>query len=273
MLGGIYVYICRMEKLLPFSKYQGTGNDFVMIDNRSGIFPKENQALVARLCHRRFGVGADGLILIENHDVQDFSMVYYNADGAPSTMCGNGGRCLVAFARQLGIIKNSASFMAVDGVHLASITDERVQLQMKDVAEVRALDGAFFLDTGSPHHVAMVDSVQNLDVAELGASIRYGIYGDVGANVNFVSPRADGTFFVRTYERGVEGETLSCGTGVTAAAIAMNFAHKTEGSSIDIQTLGGDLQVRFERTAHGYQQVYLIGPAVHVFDGTTTIHD
>ncbi|MEY3600630.1 MAG: hypothetical protein RLZZ463_1407, partial [Bacteroidota bacterium] len=116
-----------MEKLLPFSKYQGTGNDFVMIDNRLGIFPKENQALVARLCHRKFGVGADGLILIENHDVQDFSMVYYNADGAPSTMCGNGGRCLVAFARQLGIIKNSASFMAVDGVHLATITDERVQ--------------------------------------------------------------------------------------------------------------------------------------------------
>ena len=262
-----------MKRLIQFSKYQGTGNDFVLIDNRSNHFPKDNQSLVARLCDRKFGIGADGLILIEHHDTQDFSMVYYNADGAESTMCGNGGRCLVAFAQQLNMINHSGSFMAVDGVHHAVIEDDQVKLQMKDVSDVQVVNGAYFLDTGSPHHVAIVDAVLDLNVPEVGASIRYGQYGTQGANVNFVTPNQDGSFFVRTYERGVEDETLSCGTGVTAVAIAMHYAQKTEHTAIDVQTPGGSLQVSFEPSAQGYEKIFLTGGAVHVFDGSIVIND
>jgi diaminopimelate epimerase len=262
-----------MKRLIQFSKYQGTGNDFVLIDNRLNHFPKDDQPLVARLCDRKYGVGADGLILIEHHDTEDFSMVYYNADGAESTMCGNGGRCLVAFARKLNIINHSGSFMAVDGVHHAVIVDDQVKLQMKDVSDVQMVDGAYFLDTGSPHHVALVNSVQDLNVPEVGASIRYGRYGTQGANVNFVTPNEDGSFFVRTYERGVEDETLSCGTGVTAVAIAMHYAQKTEHTAIKVQTPGGNLQVSFEHSAQGYKKIFLTGGAVHVFDGSIVIND
>ncbi len=262
-----------MKRLIQFSKYQGTGNDFVLIDNRLNHFPKDDQPLVARLCDRKFGVGADGLILIEHHDTEDFSMVYYNADGAESTMCGNGGRCLVAFARKLNIINHSGSFMAVDGVHHAVIVDDQVKLQMKDVSDVQMVDGAYFLDTGSPHHVALVNSVQDLNVPEVGASIRYGRYGTQGANINFVTPNEDGSFFVRTYERGVEDETLSCGTGVTAVAIAMHYAQKTEYTAIKVQTPGGNLQVSFEHSAQGYKKIFLTGGAVHVFDGSIVIND
>jgi len=245
----------------------------VLIDNRLNHFPKDNQLLVARLCDRKFGVGADGLILIENHETEDFSMVYYNADGAESTMCGNGGRCLVAFAKQLNIINHSGSFMAVDGVHHAVIEEDQVKLQMKDVSEVQVVHGAYFLDTGSPHHVAIVDAVLDVNVPEMGASIRYGQYGAQGANINFVTPNKDGSFFVRTYERGVEDETLSCGTGVTAVAIAMHYAHKTEQTAINVQTPGGDLQVSFEQSALGYEKIFLTGGAVHVFDGSIWIDD
>ncbi|MGA1386501.1 MAG: diaminopimelate epimerase [Flavobacteriaceae bacterium] len=262
-----------MKRWIQFSKYQGTGNDFVLIDNRLNNFPKDNQLLVARLCDRKFGVGADGLILIENHDTEDFSMVYYNADGAESTMCGNGGRCLVAFAKQLNIINHSGSFMAVDGIHHAVIEEDQVKLQMKDVSEVQVVHGAYFLDTGSPHHVALVDAVLDVNVPEVGASIRYGQYGAQGANINFVTPNKDGSFFVRTYERGVEDETLSCGTGVTAVAIAMHYAHKTEQTAINVQTPGGDLQVSFEQSALGYEKIFLTGGAVHVFDGSIWIDD
>ena len=262
-----------MKRWIQFSKYQGTGNDFVLIDNRLNHFPKDNQLLVARLCDRKFGVGADGLILIENHDTEDFSMVYYNADGAESTMCGNGGRCLVAFAKQLNIINHSGSFMAVDGVHHAVIDADQVKLQMKDVSEVQVVHGDYFLDTGSPHHVALVDAVLDVNVPEVGASIRYGQYGAQGVNRNVVTPNKDGSFLVRTYERGVEDETLSGGTGVTAVAIAMHYAHKTEQTAINVQTPGGDLQVSFEQSALGYEKIFLTGGAVHVFDGSIWIDD
>ena len=259
--------------MLHFYKYQGAGNDFVVLDNRSGAIHHQEPSWVQGLCDRRFGIGADGLILLQSHADFDFEMVYYNADGAESTMCGNGGRCLVAFAQQLNMINHSGSFMAVDGVHHAVIEDDQVKLQMKDVSDVQVVNGAYFLDTGSPHHVAIVDAVLDLNVPEVGASIRYGQYGTQGANVNFVTPNEDGSFFVRTYERGVEDETLSCGTGVTAVAIAMHYAQKTEHTAIDVQTPGGSLQVSFESSAQGYEKIFLTGGAVHVFDGSIVIND
>ncbi|GJH40626.1 diaminopimelate epimerase [Capnocytophaga sp. HP1101] len=257
--------------MIKFYKYQGTGNDFVMIDNRKGEFPKDNQTLVADLCHRRFGIGADGLILLENDPKYDFRMVYYNSDGRESTMCGNGGRCVVAFAKQLKVIKKEALFIAVDGEHRATIDgDNYVRLQMKNVEEVEEHDGYVFLNTGSPHHVQWVDDVEDVDVKTEGAAIRYGeLYAEKGgSNVNFVS-RSDNGFKVRTYERGVEDETYSCGTGVTAVAIALYHIGETDKQQITLHTRGGDLQVYFDRVGEGYENIYLSGSAQFVFEGVS----
>lgn len=258
---------------LHFSKYQGTGNDFIMIDNREDAFPKNDTALIARLCDRRFGIGADGLILLENDETSDFRMVYYNADGNQSTMCGNGGRSIVAFAKQLGLIEDETTFVAIDGPHHANIDPNGiVSLQMKDVDKVVDGDGYFFADTGSPHHIVMVDNVKTTDVRADGAGIRYGsLYGQAGSNVNFVEPKGQNVFAVRTYERGVEDETLSCGTGVTAVALAMHHSGKTNKNSVDLQVEGGQLEVSFEPEGIGYKNVFLIGPAQLVFNGTITI--
>lgn len=257
---------------LTFYKYQGTGNDFVMIDNRDLSFPKENTELVARLCDRRFGIGGDGLILLENDETSDFRMVYYNSDGNTSSMCGNGGRCIVAFAKSLGIIQNATRFLATDGLHDATIgADGIVSLHMKDVDHIKTGDGYIFLDTGSPHHVEFVEDVRQVNVAELGAKIRYSdLYGNAGSNVNFVKPEADGRFSVRTYERGVEGETLSCGTGVTAVAIAVHYLGKTKSETVKLNVEGGTLEVSFEVRDGKYSKVYLTGPAAFVFKGTIT---
>ena len=252
---------------LTFYKYQGTGNDFVIIDNRAFIFPKDDTKLISSLCDRRFGVGADGLILLENDPVEDFNMVYYNADGNQSTMCGNGGRCLVAFAKELGIINTETSFNAVDGLHTAKIENDQVSLQMSNVSEVQKKPNSFFLDTGSPHHVQLVENLKDFDVAKEGAKLRYGMYGASGSNINFVEQQTEDTFAVRTYERGVEDETLSCGTGVTAVAIAMHNAGNTNLNDIRIETKGGELSVRFINGLY-YSDVYLTGPAVLVFKGS-----
>ncbi len=255
---------------LIFYKYQGTGNDFIMVDNRLKLFPKENQQLIEKLCDRRFGIGADGLILLENHPDHDFKMVYYNSDGNESSMCGNGGRCLVAFAQQLGVIHDEAEFEAVDGYHYATITSEQwVSLQMKDVQSVAVYEGYSFLNTGSPHHVQMVKDLKNYSVKAEGAKIRYSqLYGASGSNVNFVEQISDHYFAVRTYERGVEDETLSCGTGVTAVAIAMHEVGKTTSNVIDLKVEGGALQVQFKKHEGNYTDVFLIGPATFVFEGT-----
>ena len=256
--------------MMNFYKYQGTGNDFVMIDNREENFPKNNKILIAQLCHRRFGIGADGLILLENDPQYDFRMVYYNSDGRESTMCGNGGRCVVAFAKQLGIIEHKTLFIAVDGEHRATIEgDNYVRLQMKNVTEVEEHKGYVFLNTGSPHHVQWVKEVDTVDVKDEGATIRYGkLYATQGgSNVNFVSKGENG-FKVRTYERGVEDETYSCGTGVTAVAIALYHTTQTENQSITLHTRGGDLQVSFDRVGEGYENIYLSGSAQFVFEGT-----
>lgn len=254
---------------LTFYKYQGTGNDFVMIDNRSQFFPKENTQLIEKLCDRRFGVGADGLILLENHADFNFKMVYYNSDGNESSMCGNGGRCLVAFAKQMGVVKNKAEFEAVDGYHFATIDAEGiVALQMKDVDAIKNESNYTFLNTGSPHHVQLVNDLKNLDVKVEGAKIRYSdLYGNAGSNVNFVNQLANDIFAVRTYERGVEDETLSCGTGVTAVAIAMHQLGKTKNNIIDLNVEGGKIKVQFDEDNGSYTNVFLIGPATFVFEG------
>lgn len=252
---------------LSFYKYQGTGNDFILIDNRSLNFPKENTKLVNFLCDRKFGIGADGLILLEKDDQSDFKMVYYNADGNLSTMCGNGGRCLVAFANKLGIIEDKANFMAVDGHHHATIEGDMVTLQMIDVLKIEEKPKYTFLNTGSPHHVQTVEALDSLKVKNEGAKIRYGIYGQEGANINFVEAVGLNTFAVRTYERGVEDETLSCGTGVTAVALAMHHNQKTTENQVVIETKGGRLEVSFKSEKGAYSQIQLKGPATFVFKG------
>jgi diaminopimelate epimerase len=257
---------------LHFYKYQGTGNDFVMIDNRLEIFPKSTE-LIKSLCDRRFGVGGDGLILLENDLDTDFKMVYYNSDGNESSMCGNGGRCIVAFAKKLGIFEKETTFTAVDGLHFATIDKVGiVSLQMKDVNQVVVKEEYVFMNTGSPHHVQMVEDVKSFPIKTAGAEIRYGsLYGNAGSNVNFVQQINDDTFTVRTYERGVEDETLSCGTGVTAVAIAMFVQGKASTNAVNLNVEGGSLKVNFNVKDQVFTDVFLIGPATLVFSGATTI--
>ncbi|MCG9970248.1 diaminopimelate epimerase [Christiangramia crocea] len=255
---------------LTFYKYQGTGNDFVMIDNRDLKISKNDTKLVRRLCNRKFGIGADGLILLENSEdpQDDFKMVYFNADGNESSMCGNGGRCLVAFARFLGIVENKARFTAIDGPHDATVKDGIVSLKMQDVKDVSQNKDFLFLDTGSPHHVIFTENIATKDIKREGADIRYSDrYKDEGTNVNFVEGISEDSFSVRTYERGVEDETLSCGTGVTAVALAAYSSGKTNSERVKLVTQGGELFVDFKKTEDGFSDIWLSGPAEQVFKG------
>ncbi|HAT63057.1 MAG TPA: diaminopimelate epimerase [Flavobacteriaceae bacterium] len=252
---------------IEFFKYQGTGNDFVLIDNRLKSFNKKNTKLVAQMCDRKFGIGADGLILLENHPSVDFNMVYYNSDGNLSSMCGNGGRCITHFAKYLGVIETEATFEAVDGMHKALIKNDKISLGMNDVEKVTVSKDYVFLNTGSPHHVQLVSNVEKFDVFLEGRRIRNETYGKAGANVNFVEQVSDNTFKVRTYERGVEDETLSCGTGVTAVALAMFETGKTVSQSVLLETPGGTLEVQFLKSGNRYKDIKLVGPAVQVFKG------
>ena len=249
-----------------FYKYQGTGNDFVMIDNRLGTFDKYNTDLIMHLCNRRTGVGADGLILLESETDYDFRMVYFNADGNESTMCGNGGRCIVAFANFLGIIKHKTRFLAIDGPHLAVIDSEHVELKMQEVSMISSNENYHLLDTGSPHYVALKFGLEAIDMNVEGSNIRHSEPFDRnGVNVNFAEKINEDTFAIRTYERGVEAETLSCGTGATAVAIAMFHSKQTTSNTITLQTQGGVLKVRFEPRSSFYTEVWLCGPAKQVF--------
>ncbi len=253
---------------LTFYKYQGAGNDFVMIDNRARVMDTSNTSLINFLCDRRLGIGADGLICLENADNFDFKMRYFNADGNESTMCGNGGRCIVAFAKYLTIINESAHFIAIDGEHKANIIKEEVSLGMQDVSDIQITNTHLFLNSGSPHHVTFVDDVNTVNVKKEGAKIRNGApYYKEGTNVNFVTQMDENIFNVRTYERGVEDETLSCGTGVTAVAIAAHKSGKTKNNTVILKTRGGDLKVSFNFKNDVYTQVFLKGPAVQVFKG------
>ncbi|WP_299440469.1 diaminopimelate epimerase [uncultured Aquimarina sp.] len=258
---------------ITFYKYQGTGNDFVIIDNRQSILTKNNTKLFERLCDRKFGIGADGLMLLElpENDEDDFTMVYFNADGNESSMCGNGGRCLVAFAAFLGVVEDKATFTAIDGKHKAEIKDGLVYLQMQNVSKIEKYDSHLFLNTGSPHHVTMVNDLIHYDVTSVGREIRNGApYFETGSNVNFVEKEEEDVFAVRTYERGVEDETLSCGTGVTAVALSMYTTKMTDKEEVNIKTLGGELKVTFKQTDDGYEDIFLIGPAEQVFKGEIT---
>lgn len=254
--------------IVTFYKYQGTGNDFIMIDNRNQQFDTANYELIAQLCERRMGIGADGLILLQNKTGYDFEMVYYNADGRPGSMCGNGGRCTVQFAKQLGVITDKAFFLAADGDHYATVEPSgEISLRMNDVQQVELGPDFYFLDTGSPHYVQFVEELTSFNVFSEGRGIRYNNrFKQVGTNVNFAEWQPTEPLFVRTYERGVEDETFSCGTGVTATALAASYKGAT--SPVSIRTLGGNLMVSFEATPKGFTNIYLIGPAQHVFTGT-----
>ena len=260
---------------INFSKYQGTGNDFILLDDRENKIQLSAEQ-IEQLCDRRFGIGADGLILLRSKPGFDFEMVYFNADGKKSSMCGNGGRCITAFAHTLGLVKNEANFSAVDGSHLAMIQSSNpvvVKLKMGDVLKVDEQKDFILLDTGSPHCVKFVDNVTRVDVVEEGRAIRNtDQFREKGVNVNFVQT-SNGELIVRTYERGVEDETLSCGTGVTAsvlAAVGMNKIEAGKGVA-GILTPGGKLKVHFEKNGTGYKNIWLEGEATFVFKGEINI--
>lgn len=250
---------------MKFYKYQGTGNDFVMIDNRDLSFNKDKN-LIAQLCDRRFGIGGDGLILLENDEDTDFRMVYFNSDGGESTMCGNGGRCLVAFAHFLKIFDKKCTFNAIDGLHEAEINNGIVKLKMINVSEIQRDEDNFVLNTGSPHFVQYVSDIENFDVYFNGNKIRNSEnYKKEGINVNFVEEISDNELFVRTYERGVEDETYSCGTGVTASALS--YLQSKNIGEVKIKTLGGNLKVYADKNENGFSNIWLEGPAKQVFSG------
>lgn len=251
--------------MIQFHKYQGTGNDFVMIDNRGLQFDKSNLSLIAQLCDRRFGIGADGVILIENHPELDFEMIYFNPDGSQS-LCGNGSRCAVMFAKSLGIIQDKTEFLAIDGSHEAFIAEGEVHLLMNDVTEHELIGEDFLINTGSPHYIKYVPDAHDLDVVENGRAIRYSDrFKEEGVNVNFIEECPNNSLVIRTYERGVENETLSCGTGCTAAALS--FALKGAESPVRLNAVGGELQVSFIKEGGNFKNIYLIGPAEKVFEG------
>lgn len=251
---------------LHFFKYQGTGNDFIMIDGRekNDIFSVRE---IQRLCDRRFGIGADGLIMIKTHEACDFEMDYYNADGTQS-FCGNGSRCAQAFAKKLGIIGDSSYFLAIDGYHHGKSEGSEFATKMGDVKKVDLKGEDYFVDTGSPHYISYVDDVFSTDVFSEGQKIRNREeYKEQGTNVNFVSI-IDNDLAVRTYERGVEDETLSCGTGVTAAAISFVYRNKEERELVKVKTRGGELRIALRRTGEqSFEDIWLIGPAEEVFEG------
>ncbi|MGD1846827.1 MAG: diaminopimelate epimerase [Salibacteraceae bacterium] len=256
--------------ITSFSKYQGTGNDFVIIDNREGQFPAQDFNFIARLCDRRFGIGADGLILVQEVAGFDFEMRYYNADGRLGSMCGNGARCAVAFAHTLNLFESKTHFLAVDGPHDAFFLGDRVRLLMQDVNDIEEVGNDFFLDTGSPHYVQFVEDLQQLDVATAGRAIRYNDrFREEGTNVNFLELK-DQHLAIRTYERGVENETFSCGTGVVASAItAFRTGIAKDPERILLKAIGGDLSVSLESNgAHRFSNIWLEGPATFVFEGS-----
>lgn len=266
--------------MIPFYKYQGAGNDFVMIDQRSNThLTKADQQTIHQLCDRRFGVGGDGLILLQNHANYDFEMVYFNADGTEGSLCGNGARCTVAFAKQLGIIDEKCTFLAIDGEHKATINvaGNWVELKMANLDTVHCYSDHYVLNTGSPHYIKYVDNLSKMDVFKAGGAIRNNeTYKKEGINVNFIEPLDQG-FHIRTFERGVEAETLACGTGVTAAAISYALEHPEKAATllknggIPAKAEGGNLRVRFQQKGQRFEDIWLCGPATYVFTGKISV--
>lgn len=258
--------------LIPFYKYQGTGNDFILIDNREGLYNQLSEKQVNKICDRHFGIGGDGLMLLNLKPNFDFEMIYYNADGKIGSMCGNGGRCIVRFANDLGIKKDKYLFIATDGPHEAIIEEDIVKLKMKNVDEIQHEDGHYILNTGSPHYISIRDEIESLDVVNEGRKIRYNpTFHEQGINVNFIQKKSENRIAIRTYERGVENETLSCGTGLTAAALVSASA-SLGLQKIFVETRGGDLFVEFEKeNDQKFSNIWLCGPATFVFSGKIEI--
>lgn len=254
---------------IEFYKYQGTGNDFILVDNRLGKYSELGFEEIRKFCDRKFGIGADGFMLLNSHETYDFEMKYFNADGNESTMCGNGGRCIVQFAKDMGIIDTHCTFNAIDGVHHAEVIHENIiALGMKEVDSITTFQGYPVLDTGSPHVVIEREDTLNLDVYKEGSEIRNNpAFLPKGINVNFVKRTGENAIFVRTFERGVEDETLSCGTGVTASALSFK-KHEIGLHTISVESPGGLLSVRFFKTKEQtFKDIILCGPAIQVFKG------
>ncbi len=257
---------------MHFNKYHGAGNDFIIVDNRMNLFEKGNHELIANLCNRRYGIGADGLMLLETHGQSDFRMIYFNSDGYEGSLCGNGGRCITAFANKLGIIGKHARFIASDGIHEAEVVNPCfIRLKMSDINQVEEGDNFYYLDTGSPHYIQFTNNLAEKEVLKDGREIRNSErFREEGTNVNFVEIEKNG-LFVRTYERGVENETLACGTGIVASAISAALKTESDISSYNIRALGGELVVSFERKENKFYNIWLEGPAAYVFSGDITI--
>ena len=256
-----------------FEKYQGTGNDFILLDNRDHRYDSLTSSNISFLCDRKFGIGADGLMLLNIHPTYPFEMVYFNADGQTSSMCGNGGRCIVHFAKQKNVFQGEkVEFIAIDGLHSAFISDE-VSLQMNDVSLIQSHGDDYVLDTGSPHYVQYVDDLHDVDIVAEGKKIRYSSdFNQEGINVNFIEHLGSSIIDIATYERGVENETLSCGTGATACALvhAMLFAESTQ-NSIQVRTKGGSLRIKYHRVNNTFTNIWLCGPAQPVYKGQINI--
>lgn len=253
--------------IIEFYKYHGTGNDFVLIDNRSLFFDKNNIELISKICSRHTGVGADGLILLENDNHYDFKMIYFNSDGKKTSMCGNGGRCVISFAKKLNIIDDNVTFLAIDGLHEGIINDDIIKIKMIKVSNIDEVHNGCLLDTGSPHFVKFCTSVNNINVFDSGRELRNNKeISEDGVNINFTEIIDNSSIKVRTYERGVENETLSCGTGVIASALSAHSKGLVDSNRIKISTLGGELFVSFD-FKNVYDNIWLEGPAIEVFKG------
>jgi len=256
---------------IPFSKYQGAGNDFIIIDSRKNIFDPADSDLINRLCGRRFGIGADGLILLSSHDQADFEVRHFNSDGKPGSMCGNGARCAAHFALRCKIAGQKQKFMAYDGIHEAEVEDDRVRLRMSDVREYKIVEGNYFINTGSPHYVVFTSEIDKMDVPTEGRKLRWSpLFAPGGTNVDFVETTADG-LYIRTFERGVEEETLACGTGATASAIASALKGHFDAGPINVRTRGGNLKAEFDIHDDRMTNIWLTGPATFVFEGTIEV--
>lgn len=256
---------------IAFNKYHGAGNDFIIIDNRNNVFNPSDNSLINKLCNRRFGIGADGLILVSNSTDYDFEMKYFNSDGFEGTMCGNGGRCTADFAVRHGIAGRNMVFKAIDGLHQAAAEGNIIRLQMKNPDEIKSVNNNYFLNTGSPHYVVFTNDIDKLDVFNEGKRLRWSDdFKPGGTNVNFVEVEENG-IYVRTFERGVEDETLACGTGVTASAIVSVLLGHFDSSPVNVRTKGGRLSVEFAKNGNAFTNVWLCGPATFVFDGIIDI--
>jgi diaminopimelate epimerase len=256
---------------ITFNKYQGAGNDFIIIDNRKGLFNPLNVKLINKLCDRRFGIGADGLILVSDIRDGDFEMKYYNSDGKLGSMCGNGGRCVAHFSKKHGIAGDIQKFLAFDGIHEATVDGYIVRLQMADVNDYKIINGRYFLNTGSPHYVVFTKGVDKMDVFNEGNKLRWAPeFAPGGTNVNFAEI-IDNTIHLRTFERGVEDETLACGTGITASAIASVLSGKFVSAPVKVKARGGNLKVEFDVKDGKVTNIWLTGPAMFVFEGEIEI--